>query len=153
MMRRAVPFAPQCSLVAFAASPTYVSSYRFGGGAPTHHDHSGCFTRPLTMDEQSSMNSVLNRTVSGIVPGKMFMRHWIVTEQSSFSIVYRAVWFTVVLLVVGSTGLYSGAGINSQSWTQMATFLFLLSYIILHTHNRMLAPFALGAYTFGLIMW
>lgn len=88
---------------------------RFGGHGPTVHDHSASFSRALTPEEKIALSDQSHRTVSSVVPGKLFMRHWLAGEQATVSIVNRTLSLFVTLgLFVWASG-YSGLGWNSLS--------------------------------------
>lgn len=130
-----------------------LASFRFAGGAPTHHDHSGSFSRPLTAEEQLAMNDVKNRTVSKIVPGKLFMRHWIATEQSTYSIALRAVFLTAIGVTGIYFGLYSGSGYSNLSWLQFAFAVAVANYVVLHTTHPVWMTAFISAYVALYLLW
>src|SRR5688572_13094397 len=77
---------------------------RFASHSATHHDHSSAFASPLTREESIHLDSQKHRTVSGVVPGKVFMRHWTAGEQATISIYNRAISLVVsAAIVLGAT--------------------------------------------------
>lgn len=131
MMRRMCVGAKPLSRGAAAALTT---AARFGGHAPTVHDQSGLFARALTVDEQLALEDQKHRTVSGVVPGKMFLRHWTAAEQSTVSILNRVLSIIVTLGIVLWAGAYSSLGFNGMNAVHAAALMFLWGWLGLHTH-------------------
>ena len=131
---------------------TIACAMRFGGHAPTIHDHSGSFTRPLTVDENLALEDQKLRTVSGIVPGKLFMRHWVAGEQATISIVNRmlsiATSFGIMIWAVG----FSGFGISTYTAAHAAFGVYLVMWIVMHTHMLWLIPLFLGLTTAQILL-
>ena len=145
MMRR--------TFAATRVQPALAMSLRFAGGAPTTHDHSGSFTRALTAEEQLVMEDVKNRTVSKVVPGKLFMRHWIATEQSTYSITLRAAFLTGIAFAGIYFSVYAGAGFTSVSWVHFAIAVAAANYMVLHTTNPQWMAAFVGAYVAMYLLW
>jgi hypothetical protein len=122
-------------------------SLRHSGSSPTFHDHSDAFSRPLTVPEQLSLEDQKLRTVSGVVPGKLFMRHWVAGEQATISIVNRAVSvftsFGILLWAVG----FSGFGLSSMTAIHAMLGVYLLMWFVMHTHFLWLIPVFLSLVT------
>lgn len=143
MLRRV---APRSSFL-LAASPSFQISVRHGGGGPTQHDHSHIFSRSLTQEESIALEDQKKRTVSSVVPGKLFMRHWIAAEQSTVSIVNRALSLAVTLGIFVWASGYAGLGVNGLNAWHVVLMTFLANWIVLHTHMLWIAPVLLGAAT------
>mmetsp|Transcript_53885 Transcript_53885/g.61912 ORF Transcript_53885/g.61912 Transcript_53885/m.61912 type:complete len:153 (+) Transcript_53885:43-501(+) len=143
MLRRVAP-KPLSSIMGLrcSAAPMAVS-WRFSGGV-SHHDHTHAFSRPLTPEESIALEDQKKRTVSGIVPGKLFMRHWTAAEQSTVSIVNRVVSLIVTLgIFIWATG-YASLGYNGLNAWHVAILATLANWIVLHTHMLWLYPIMLG---------
>lgn len=135
MLRRALP-----SKLGIVSASSYSFARRYGGHGPTEHDHTHAFSRPLTATENFALLDQKRRPVSGIVPGKLFMRHWIAAEQSTVSIVNRALSIAVTLgIFVWACG-YSGMGWNGLNAWHVGCALFLGNWLVLHTHMMWLFP-------------
>ncbi|EKF27580.1 hypothetical protein MOQ_008691, partial [Trypanosoma cruzi marinkellei] len=138
MLRRVFPVS--CAAM---RGPTLAltAALRHGHHAQTQHDFSGCFTRKLTREEEESLRVLQdNRPVSAVVPGKLFMRHWIAAEQSTVSVVNRVMSGIIsVCLMLWSCG-YATLGYNGHNCSHVAGWIFIAFWLVLHTHCMALIP-------------
>ncbi|CCW67851.1 unnamed protein product [Phytomonas sp. Hart1] len=125
---------------AVAARLALSSSHRTSSHSATHHDWSRIFSHPLTDVEKELVQQQMNRTVSTVVPGKMFMRHWINTEQSTESVVDRVVGGMIIIFTIIWASGYSTLGYNSHTSAHTAGWFFIAYYIVFLTHAMWLAP-------------
>ena len=134
MMRRVCPARP-----AFRAAATM----RFGGGGGSQtFDHSASFSRPLTPDEQAALDAQKNRTVNKVVPGKVFMRHFIAAEQSTVSIENRVMSLILSGGIMLAFSVYSGVGLSTYNAALGFFFVFFMNFLVLHTHMNLYPAFA-----------
>ena len=111
-----------------------------GGHSPTIHDRSSLFSTPLTVDDKLNLEDQKNRTVSGVVPGKMFMRHWIAGEQSTISVANRAVSLSLSFMIILAAGFYWERGTSVVNWTTVASLVFVGGFLAAHTHMMIIIP-------------
>jgi hypothetical protein len=127
---------------------------RFGGGdSSAEYDHSGAFARPLSGNETAILKKQKNRTVSGIVPGKLFMRHWIAAEQATVSIYNRGLSIAATIAIILAAGVYS----TSNSWTTESAIplmglVYFAYFMVVHTHMNQLWGVFFGAYCVALAL-
>ncbi|EKF98475.1 hypothetical protein TCSYLVIO_010627 [Trypanosoma cruzi] len=138
MLRRVFPVSR-----AAVRGPTLAltAALRHGHHAQTRHDFSGCFLRKLTREEEESLRVLQdNRPVSAVVPGKLFMRHWIAAEQSTVSVVNRVMSGIIsVCLMLWSCG-YATLGYNGHNCAHVAGWIFIAFWLVLHTHCMAMIP-------------
>ena len=117
---------------------------RFGGGGPVkNYDHSASFSRQLTASESEALAQQKNRTVSSVIPGKLFMRHWLAGEQATVSIFNRGVSLGVTAGLVLWATFSFGNGNSNYSAVQMMCYTTFCLFLVLHTHMPQLyAAFA-----------
>lgn len=108
---------------------------RFSAGPVKDYDHSHVFTRALTEAETAGLNAQKHRTVSGVVPGKLFMRHWIAGEQAAVSIVNR----TLSIAVTAGLGLWAAfdynKGCTHYSAIHLMIYTFAAVFLVIHVHK------------------
>jgi len=131
--------------------PRVAPFVRFGSHGPTTHDQSAAFSRPLTVEESMALEDQKNRTVSAIVPGKMFMRHFVMAEQSTVSIVNRALSLVASLGFIAWGVWFSDYGITTISAVHVSIGVSLAAWFILHTHMLWLLPVFLGLTTLQIL--
>ncbi|KEG14829.1 hypothetical protein DQ04_00291150 [Trypanosoma grayi] len=138
MLRRAIPAS---RIVTLCTLPALSGALRHSHHTQTKHDFSGCFTRKLTPEEEEALELQQDRrTVSAVVPGKMFMRHWIATEQSTVSVVNRVMTGIMsVCLMLWACG-YATLGYNGHNCAHVAGWAFMAYWLVLHTHCMWMAP-------------
>lgn len=143
MMRRAAfrSLRGQVSAVVLAAPAL---SRRWGGGNNKVYDHSDAFSRRLTPEESIALEDQKHRTVSSVVPGKLFLRHWTAAEQSTVSIVNRVLSLLVTLGIFVWASGYAGLGLNGLNAWHCIVGVFLSCWLVLHTHEMWLIPAILG---------
>lgn len=114
---------------------------------PTVHDWSQIWSRPPTRKEQGAISLQKNRTVSAVVPGEMFMRHWIATEQSTYSVANRVISGMIIVVCMVWAAGYATLGYNSHTCAHLAGWIFVAAYLcLLYSHQTMLGlALALGA--------
>ncbi|RNF26979.1 uncharacterized protein Tco025E_00784 [Trypanosoma conorhini] len=139
MLRRVFPASQS---VARWALPALSGALRHGHHRLTQHDFSECFSRKLSSEEEEALQILQeHRPVSAVVPGKMFMRHWIAAEQSTVSVVNRVISGIIsVCLMIWSCG-YATLGYNGHGCAHLAGWFFIAYWLILHTHCMALFPF------------
>ncbi|KAG8345731.1 hypothetical protein ERJ75_001004800 [Trypanosoma vivax] len=138
MLRRANPL----GCVALKRTlPTLSITCRHGHHPVTRHDFTGIFSRPLTMEEEVALKQQQeHRPVSAVVPGKVFMRHWIAGEQATLSVVNRVVsGFVTVCLILWSCG-YAALGCGGYTCAHVAGWMFMAYWFVLQTHVTALVP-------------
>ena len=145
MLRRPISF------VAPRGAAT-LSALRFSVDTSKTYDHSASFSRGLTAKEDEAVAALKNRTVSGIVPGKLFMRHWIAGEQATVSIYNRALSLIVTFGLILWAGSYSTLGFNTESAVAMQLAVFFAIFLVVHTHMMELYGVFLGAYAVALAL-
>jgi uncharacterized membrane protein YozB (DUF420 family) len=127
---------------------------RFGGGdSSVEYDHSGAFARPLSGHESEILKAQKNRTVSGVVPGKVFMRHWISAEQATVSIYNRGLSVAVTIALILLGGVYA----TTNSWSTetalpLMGFVYFTYFMVVHTHMNSLYGVFFGAYCIALLL-
>lgn len=137
MFRRALPVG-RCVA---AALPVLTTAMRTAYHKPTVHDWSQIWShQPLTAEETAKVQAEANRTVSAVVPGEMFMRHWIVTEQSTVSVVNRVLSGIIVVFAMIWAAGYATLGYNGHNCAHTAGWAFIAYWIVFHTHQVWLAP-------------
>lgn len=118
---------------------------RFGGGSdnPSKYDNSHTFSRSLSAEEQQLFAAQThNRPVNAIVPGKMFMRHFIAGEQATVSVYNRAISWAVTFFLVFGGSLYVPMGFGSDQGTMQTSMAVLFAtFIITHTHLNLWPTF------------
>jgi hypothetical protein len=134
------------------ASAAACASLRFSVDTSKKYDHSASFSRPLNESEATDLERMRNRTVSAIVPGKLFMRHWIAGEQATVSIYNRALSLMVTFGLIAWAGTYSTFGFSTESSLIAEAFVFLTIFLVVHTHMNELYAVCLGAYLFALAL-
>ncbi|EPY41047.1 hypothetical protein AGDE_02878 [Angomonas deanei] len=87
----------------------------------------------------------MKRTISAVVPGEMFIRHWIVAEQSAVSILNRVISGMIVVFSMLWAAGYATLGYNGHNSAHVAGWMFIAYWFVLHTHMMWLAPTFLGA--------
>jgi inner membrane protein involved in colicin E2 resistance len=109
------------------------------------YDHSASFSRSLSPDESEVLKAMADRTVSGVVPGKLFMRHWLAAEQATVSIYNRGLSAVVTMALLLWAGCYPTSGGTTESAIPMMGFAFFVYFMVVHTHmhNLYYAFFAL----------
>jgi hypothetical protein len=152
MLRRAVLPSQRALVAAVSSSSAVTMGLRFGGHGPTEHDHSQSFSRALTPEENFALLDQKRRPVSSVVPGKLFMRHWTAAEQSTVSIVNRALSIAVTVgIFIWACG-YSGLGVNGLNAWHVAGIVFLANWLVLHTHLLWLYPAMLSVVAAQLLL-
>lgn len=136
MLRRALPV----GCFAAAALPVISTAVRYAHHKPTTHDWSRIWSRPLSEDEAAKVAQQSHRTVSAVVPGEMFMRHWIVAEQSTVSVVNRVISGMIAVFTMIWAAGYATLGYNGHNAAHTAGWAFIAYWIILHTHRMWLTP-------------
>ncbi|KAH9597906.1 hypothetical protein LSM04_005923 [Trypanosoma melophagium] len=123
------------------AFPALTMALRNGHHAQTHHDFSNCFTRKLTPEEEVALRlQQEDRKVSAVVPGKMFMRHWIAAEQSTVSVVNRVMSGIIAVFLMLWACCYATLGYNGHNCAHVAGWTFIAYWVVLHTHCMTLIP-------------
>ncbi|CCW64286.1 unnamed protein product [Phytomonas sp. EM1] len=150
MFRHAIRTSINKRMVGFL--PALSLAHRASSHGVTHHDWSQIFSHPLTDAEKELVQQQMKRTVSAVVPGKMFMRHWINTEQSTESVVDRVVGGMIIVFTIIWASGYSMLGYNSHTSAHMAGWLFIAYYIVFFTHVMWLAPVFLAGLTAQLML-
>lgn len=114
---------------------------------PTVHDWSHIWSQPPTREEQTAISLQNNRTVSAVVPGEMFMRHWIAAEQSTYSVSNRVISGMIIVVCMVWAAAYSTLGYNAHTCAHLAGWIFVAAYLcLLYSHQAMLGvALALGA--------
>ena len=143
MLRRRVPTASTAARVVLGAA-------RFAVDTTKVYDHSASFSRALSESEQVALDAQKNRTVSAIVPGKLFMRHFLAGEQATISIYNRGMSVLVTFALILGAGCYAGLGANTESVVPLAAFAFFVNFLVLHTHMNSLYGVCIGAYLIAL---
>ncbi|KAG5509477.1 hypothetical protein JKF63_06788 [Porcisia hertigi] len=139
MFRRVIfPIGANAALSAFSMA-TRTSSHK-----PTTHDWSKILPQNMTAEAHAALQEQSHRTVSGVVPGKMFMRHWIVAEQSTVSVVNRVISGMVAIFTMIWASGYATLGYNGHNSAHVAGWIFIAYWLVLHTHIMWLAPAMLG---------
>lgn len=136
MFRRALPVG-RC---VGAALPAISMAVRAAHHKPTTHDWSQMWSHPLTAEEAEVVAEQSHRTVSGVVPGEMFMRHWIVAEQSTVSVVNRVISGMIAVFTMIWAAGYATLGYNGHNAAHVAGWAFIGYWLVLHTHRMWLAP-------------
>lgn len=134
-------------------APTlFAAQLRFGAGPVKEYNHGASMSRPLTEDDGAILQAQKNRTVSGIVPGKLFMRHWLAGEQATVSIYNRVFSLIVTWLLVMWAGAYaSNGGFKVYSMEMTFVYAMFAFFMVLHTHMNLM-PCFLGAYAVLLVL-
>lgn len=133
--------------VAAVALASLHASIRSAHHKPTTHDWAPIWTHTPSAEESVAIKNQAFRPVSAVVPGEMFMRHWIAAEQSTVSVVNRVIsGMIIVVCLVWASG-FATLGYNSHSCAHTAGWFFLAAfYILLESHNLLLgALLAVGA--------
>lgn len=117
---------------------------RAGSHKPTTHDWSQIFPLHMTAEARAALQAQSHRTVSAVVPGKMFMRHWIVAEQSTVSVVNRVISGMIAVFTMIWAAGYATLGYNGHNSAHVAGWIFIAYWLVLHTHMMWLAPTMLG---------
>lgn len=114
---------------------------------PTVHDWSNIWSRPLETKDCEAINLQKNRTVSAVVPGEMFMRHWIAAEQSTYSVADRVVSGMILVVCMVWAAGYATLGYNSHTCAHLAGWMFVAAYFsLLYCQQAMIGlVLALGA--------
>ena len=131
MMRRVAPAHP------LRAVTTAATALRFGGGG----GGDSTFSRPLTETEQAQFALQKNRTVNKVVPGKLFMRHFIAAEQSTVSIENRTMSIIVCVALILGCSVYADCGLTTYNAALGFAFVFLMNFFVLHTHMNLYPAF------------
>lgn len=139
MLRRAAS-----SHKAIACTTSLVASTRTAYHKPTTHDWSQMWAEKPTAEESAEISKQLSRTVSAVVPGELFMRHWIVAEQSTVSVVNRVLSGMIVVFTMIWAAVYATLGYNGHNAAHSAGWTFIAYWFVLHTHLMWLAPTFLG---------
>lgn len=123
------------------------STIRTAHHKSTVHDWSHIWSRPLAPKDQEAINFQKNRTVSAVVPGEMFMRHWIAAEQSTYSVADRVVSGMILVVCMVWAAGYATLGYNSHTCAHLAGWMFVAAYFsLLYFQQPMLGlVLALGA--------
>ncbi|RNF04264.1 hypothetical protein TraAM80_05400 [Trypanosoma rangeli] len=150
MLRRVFPASIS---VARCALPALSGALRHVHQKQTQHDFSECFLRKLTEEEEEALRTLQDRRpISAVVPGKMFMRHWIAAEQSTVSVVNRAISGIIsICLIIWSCG-YATLGYNGHSCAHLAGWFFVAYWLFLHTHHVALIPLFLSLSVLQLVV-
>ncbi|XQJ25850.1 hypothetical protein NXY56_001794 [Leishmania guyanensis] len=111
---------------------------------PTTHDWSQILPQHVTAEARAALQAQSHRTVSAVVPGKMFMRHWIVAEQSTVSVVNRVISGMIAVFTMIWAAGYATLGYNGHNSAHTAGWFFIAYWLVLHTHMMWLAPMMLG---------
>ncbi|GET87173.1 hypothetical protein, conserved [Leishmania tarentolae] len=117
---------------------------RTGSHKPTTHDWSKILPQYMPAEARAVLQAQSHRTVSAVVPGKMFMRHWIVAEQSTVSVVNRVISGMVAVFTMIWAAGYATLGYNGHNSAHVAGWIFIAYWVVLHTHIMWLAPTMLG---------
>ncbi|AAZ12423.1 uncharacterized protein TEOVI_000849000 [Trypanosoma equiperdum] len=136
MLRRA---APAGGIIARWGLSNCNVSIRHGRHGLTRHDFSNVFSRSLTEEEMKALQQQQEyRPVSAVVPGKLFMRHWIAGEQATESVVDRVIsGFVFVCFMLWGCG-FATLGFNGNSCAHTAVLVFIAYWLYLQTHCRLL---------------
>lgn len=160
MLRRSLGNVPQkfafsrsSSAVSTAAAASRFTFVRFGGGhvgsPQPPMDHSGSML-PRALNDAATKAAVdeqANRTVSGMVPGKLFMRHWIANEQATESIVNRIVSLGITAGVIVWASVYASSGpFACLSSAHFALLALIGIFLPLHTHHNWHGGVIVAAY-------
>ncbi|KAK7198521.1 hypothetical protein NESM_000813800 [Novymonas esmeraldas] len=139
MFRRvALPVGTGAALSAFSMAA------RTAYHKPTTHDWSHILPQQMTADARAALQAQSHRTVSAVVPGEMFMRHWIVAEQSTVSVVNRVLSGMIAVFTMIWAAGYATLGYNGHNSAHVAGWMFIAYWLVLHTHMMWLAPTMLG---------
>ncbi|KAL7700361.1 hypothetical protein N2W54_003639 [Lotmaria passim] len=111
---------------------------------PTTHDWSQILPQNMSDEVRAALQAQSHRTVSGVVPGEMFMRHWIAAEQSTVSVVNRVISGMIAVFTMLWAAGYATLGYNGHNSAHVAGWMFIAYWLILHTHMLWLAPTFLG---------
>lgn len=136
MFRRVLPSAT----ASFVALSPLCTAARGAHHKPTTHDWSQIFEHPLSEVEKAELASQMNRSVSSVVPGEMFMRHWIAAEQSTVSVVNRVISGMIAVFTMIWAAGYATLGYNGHNCAHTAGWMFIAYWLVLHTHIMWLAP-------------
>ncbi|KAG5483390.1 hypothetical protein LSCM1_04938 [Leishmania martiniquensis] len=120
------------------------TAVRAGHHTPTTHDWSQILPQHMTAEARAAVQAQGHRTVSAVVPGKMFMRHWIVAEQSTVSVVNRVISGMIAVFTMIWAAGYATLGYNGNNCAHVAGWMFIAYWLVLHTHMMWLAPTLLG---------
>lgn len=122
--------------------------YRTLHHKPTTHDWSEMWSHSPSKLEQQYIQNEHNRTVSAVVPGEMFMRHWIAAEQSTMSVANRVISGMIIVVCMVWAAGYATLGYNSHTCAHMAGWIFVVSYlVVLYSHQYLLGLAAIAAAT------
>ena len=124
---------------------------RFGGGAGKSFHHEGSMGRAMNPFEGEALHNQTNRSVSKVIPGKLFMRHWMAGEQATVSIFNRGISIAVTAgMVLYGTFLY-GNGNSQYSAIHMWLYVFMCTFLVLHTHMPQLYAAFMVPYVIALL--
>eukprot|EP00796_Vickermania_ingenoplastis_P009058 gene9058-6356_t len=124
---------------AVVSSCALLQALRTAHHKPTVHDWSNIWSKTPSVEEQAAINSQAHRTVSAVVPGELFMRHWIAAEQSTMSVANRVISGMIIVVGMVWAAGYATLGYNSHNSAHVAGWFFLaLFFTILHTHNLLM---------------
>ncbi len=125
---------------------------RLGSHGPVHHyDHTASLSRAPSEAEALALAAQSNRTVSGVVPGKLFMRHWLAAQQSTESIYTRGLSLVWTGVIVVAAGVYGGFGLDTQSALMFEALAFFAIFLMAETHWHLMPLFA-GIYAVWLLV-
>ncbi|KAG5505196.1 hypothetical protein JIQ42_04384 [Leishmania sp. Namibia] len=135
MLRRVT--LPLCAIGAVSGRSTAV---RAAHHKPTTHDWSQILPQHMTAEARATLQAQSHRTVSAVVPGKLFMRHWIAAEQSTVSVVNRVISGMIAVFTMIWAAGYATLGYNGHNCAHVAGWIFIAYWLVLHTHMMWLAP-------------
>lgn len=119
---------------------------------PTKHDWSMIWANRPTKADQDAIESQMRRTVSAVVPGEMFMRHWIAAEQSTMSVANRVISGMIIVVCMVWAAGYATLGYNSHTCAHVAGWIFLATYLVVLYSHQLLLGLALGLGATGLLI-
>lgn len=147
MFRRVTP-----SVAVASGYSLFQTATRGAHHKPTTHDWSQVLPQHLSTADRAAVEAQKHRTVSGVVPGEMFMRHWIVAEQSTVSVVNRVISGMIAVFTMLWAAGYATLGYNGHNSAHVAGWIFIGYWLVLHTHLMWLAPALTGLALLELIL-
>lgn len=127
------------SLIKAVSGMSLQCAQRYAHHKPTVHDWSQIWRHTPSAEEQSAIQSQSHRTVSAVVPGEMFMRHWIAAEQSTMSVANRVISGMIIVVGMVWAAGFGTLGYNGHNCAHTAGWFFLAAFfVILHTHNLLM---------------
>ncbi|KPI83939.1 hypothetical protein ABL78_7019 [Leptomonas seymouri] len=135
-----------------AAFSAFSMAARTAHHKPTTHDWSHIFPQNMSPEASAALKAQSRRTVSAVVPGEMFMRHWIVAEQSTLSVVNRVISGIIAVCTMIWAAGYATLGYNGHNSAHVAGWMFVAYWLVLHTHMMWLLPAGVGMALLQLIL-